>query len=254
MFMQKTILDLVSVIIPYYKKKSFIVETVNSVLNQTYKNIEILLIYDDEDKEDLKFLHQNFQHNKNIKIYENEKNLGAGPSRNKGISLALGEYISFIDADDLWMKDKINKQIKFMKDSEFKICHTNYKVVNENGNTLGIRYARNFNYVKDILKSCDIGLSTVIIEKSIFSKDVHFANLKTKEDFVLWIKILNKGFKIGSVNEVLVKWKKTKNSLSSSVIQKLFDGFKVYNIYMKFNFIKSLYFLACLSFNYIKKK
>ena len=85
------------------------------------------------------------------------------------------------------------------------------------------------------------------------SADCNFSNYKTKEDFIFWLKILNKGHSIYGLNENLAIWKKTENSLSSSTIQKLIDGFKVYYVFMKFNFIKSLTYLIYLSFNYIKK-
>ena len=106
--------------------------------------------------------------------------------------------------------------------------------------------------LEDLLKSCDIGLSTVMIKKSHLISN-KFPNLKTKEDFVLWLKLLSKNVKIYGINKNLVLWRKTENSLSSSSTQKLLDGFKVYNYYMKFNFIKSLHYLFLLSFNYLKK-
>ena len=96
-------------------------------------------------------------------------------------------------------------------------------------------------------------MSTVILEKEIIDDQTKFPNLKTKEDFVLWLKILQKNILIRSFNETLTSWRKTDNSLSSSVIQKLIDAFKVYNYYMKFNFIKSSYYVICLSFNFLKK-
>ena len=85
------------------------------------------------------------------------------------------------------------------------------------------------------------------------SKHIKFPNLKTKEDFVLWLKLLSKNVKIYGINKNLVQWNKTENSLSSSFMQKLLDGFKVYNYYMKFNFLKSFYYLFLLSLNYLKK-
>ena len=80
-----------------------------------------------------------------------------------------------------------------------------------------------------------------------------FPKIKTKEDFVLWLKILKGGTKIYSINKSLVKWRKSNNSLSSSSIQKIKDGFKVYNYYLNYNFVKSLFFLLVLSLNYLKK-
>ena len=103
------------------------------------------------------------------------------------------------------------------------------------------------------MRSCDIGLSTVIIKKKILNNYFSFSNLKTKEDFVLWLKLLKSGYKIGYLNKDLSEWNKVKNSLSSSSIQKIKDGYKVYYHYMNFNFFKSLYYLLILSLNSLKK-
>ncbi len=246
-------MDLVSVIIPFYKKKKYISETVSSVLEQTYENIEIIIVYDDLEKNDLNFLRKNFSNNSKIKIIINDRNLGAGLSRNKGIAVAKGRYVGFIDADDLWSREKISKQITFMKKNNFKMSHTSYKIINEEGEILNIRKSRYFNNYKNILTSCDIGLSSVLLKKELITDDIKFASLKTKEDFVLWLKILKSGFEIGALEEPLMSWRKTKGSLSSSIFQKLKDGFKVYNHYMNYNLIKSLYLLISLSINYLKK-
>ena len=90
------------------------------------------------------------------------------------------------------------------------------------------------------------------VEAEIIDNQTKFPNLKTKEDFVLWLKILQKNISINYFNETLSSWRKLDNSLSSSVIQKLIDAFKVYNYYMKFNFIKSFYYTICLSINNLK--
>lgn len=246
-------MDLVSVIIPFYKKKKYISETVSSVLEQTYENIEIIIVYDDLEKNDLNFLRKNFSNNSKIRIIINDRNLGAGLSRNKGIAVAKGRYVGFIDADDLWSREKISKQITFMKKNNFQMSHTSYKIINEEGEILNIRKSRYFNNYKNILTSCDIGLSSVLLKKELITDDIKFASLKTKEDFVLWLKILKSGFEIGALEEPLMSWRKTKGSLSSSIFQKLKDGFKVYNHYMNYNLIKSLYLLISLSINFLKK-
>lgn len=246
-------MDLVSVIIPFYKKTKYIQETVDSILNQTYKNIEILIVYDDLEKDDLNFLRENFSDNHKIRIIVNDKNLGAGLSRNKGIAAAKGSYIGFIDADDLWSKEKITKQISYMKKNNFQISHTSYEIISEGGTILSTRKSRHFDNYKKILTSCDIGLSSVLLKKELITEEIKFASLKTKEDFVLWLKILKSGFEIGALEESLMSWRKTKGSLSSSIFQKLKDGFKVYNYYMNYNSIKSLYLLISLSINYLKK-
>ena len=245
--------DLVSIIIPFYKKKEYIFKTVNSILNQSYTNYEIIIVYDDEDLSDFDYLKELFKSINKIRMIKNLQNIGAGLSRNKGIVNAKGKFIAFLDADDIWKKHKLKNQINFMKKKNLKFTHTSYEVIDKNDKVLGERISRNFEKVDDLIKSCDIGLSTVIIKKEIIDYQTKFPNLKTKEDFVLWLKILQKNISINYFNETLSSWRKLDNSLSSSVIQKLIDAFKVYNYYMKFNFIKSFYYTICLSINYLKK-
>ena len=120
---------------------------------------------------------------------------------------------------------------------------------------IGHRKARDLLSINEVLKSCDIGLSTVIIEKSIIIKNkIEFPKINTKEDFVFWLMLLKKEYKFYGYDKYLTNWTDAKNSLSSSIIQKLGDGFKVYYYYMNFNIFKSIYFLLFLSLNYLKKK
>ena len=246
-------MDLVSVIIPYYKKRDFISGTIESVLKQSYKNFEILIIYDDSSDTDYSFIKEIKKKDSRIAIIRNINKLGAGVSRNLGISKSKGNYIAFLDADDTWHIDKLEKQINFMKKNNYSATHTSYSIVNENKDVIGKRIARDFLKIDDLLKSCDIGTSTVVLQKNLLNKDTEFASLATKEDFVLWLRLLKKNIKIYALNENLALWTKSKYSLSSSTPQKLIDGFKVYNKYMKFNFVKSIYYLICLSINFLKK-
>ena len=242
---------LVSIIIPYYKKKDYIKKTINSILKQTYKKFEIIIINDEPgelSKNILSFLKKK---DSRIKIINNKKNIGAGKSRNKGINIAKGKYIAFIDSDDLWKKNKLLKQIEFMRKKNIEISHTSYEIIDDDLVTRGTRQAKLMNY-KELIKSCDIGLSTVIIKKSLI-KNLRFTNLKTKEDYVLWLEIAKKGKTIHALNTKLTQWRKSKNSLSASVVRKLTDGYYVYRHYLKFSVIKSLYSLLVLSINFLKK-
>ena len=245
-------MDLISVIIPYYKKKEYITSSINSVLNQTYKNLEIIIIYDDLNKEDLNLLKKIKKKDKRIKIYINKKNLGAGRSRNKGIKLSKGIFVAFLDSDDLWKKNKLKKQIFFMKKNGINASHTSYTIINSNNKIIGSRNAKDMSY-KLLLKSCDIGLSTVVLKKEIITSKIKFANIKTKEDYVLWLKITLNNNKIFALKDNLTKWRKLEDSLSSSKLQKIYDGYLVYRKYMNFNLLKSFGFLMLLSFNYFLK-
>jgi len=245
-------MELISVIIPYYKKKEYITSSINSVLNQTYKNLEIIIIYDDLNKEDLNLLKKIKKKDKRIKIYINKKNLGAGRSRNKGIKLSKGIFVAFLDSDDLWKKNKLKKQIFFMKKNGINASHTSYTIINSNNKIIGSRNAKDMSY-KQLLKSCDIGLSTVVLKKEIITSKIKFANIKTKEDYVLWLKITFNNNKIFALKDNLTKWRKLEDSLSSSRLQKIYDGYLVYRKYMNFNLLKSFGFLMLLSFNYFLK-
>ena len=248
-------MDLVSVIIPYYKKRNFIKETIVSVTNQSYNYLEILIVYDDTNLNDLEFLQEISKLDNRIRIINNKQRLGAGASRNKGIEQSKGKYIAFIDSDDTWAPDKLRDQIAFMKKNKYQISHTSYFIIDEKKKIISQRKARDLLSINEILKSCDIGLSTVIIEKQVIIKtSTKFPQLVTKEDFVFWLTLLKKNYKFYAYDSNLTNWTDSKNSLSSSTIQKLFDGFKVYNHHMNFNIIKSLYYLICLSLNYLKKK
>ena len=244
-------MDLVSVVIPYFKKREYIKRCIQSVLRQNYKKFEIIIVYDGEDYSDLGYIVNLAKIDKRIHLIKNYKLLGAGLSRNKGIKYSRGKFIAFLDADDYWDKDKLKLQIKFMKDNNYLASHTSYQIIDKNKDS--IRIARNFYEVNDLLYSCDIGLSTTIIKKNVFSKNIQFPNTKTKEDFILWLVLLKKKIPIIGLNKKLTYWRKLDNSLSSSTIQKIFDGFRVYYIYMNYGLFRSIFNLFCLSINFLKK-
>ena len=151
-------------------------------------------------------------------------------------------------------KKKLEYQLRIMKSNKQSVSHTSYEIVDKKDKIIGHRKARTFKNINSLLKSCDIGLSTVIIKKSILKKKDIFPKIKTKEDFVFWLNLIKRENVIYGINKKLSKWRKLNNSLSSSIFQKLIDGFKVYNIFMKMNLIKSVYYLFLLSINSIFKK
>ena len=117
----------VSVIIPYYKKINYIKKTLQSVLDQTFKDFEIILIYDDTNLDDLTIIKKEFEDNPKIKIFNNSENLGAGASRNIGISKSSGNIIAFLDSDDFWFPEKLEKQVNFMIKNKYKFIFSDYE-------------------------------------------------------------------------------------------------------------------------------
>ena len=243
----------ISIIIPYYKKKNFLRKTINSIQAQTYKKFEVIIIYDDENLSELKFIKQLVKTDRRFKIILNKKNLGAGYSRNKGIKHSSGKFICFLDADDRWKKNKLQVQLDYMKKKNLLISHTSYTIVDENQKFKSKRLAKSFRSYKDLLFSCDIGLSTVMVKKEVFKKNIYFPKLRTKEDFVLWLRILKKNIEIFGIKNNLCYWTKNNQSLSSNNFQKLIDGYRVYKIYMNYSFLKSIIYLFILSLNFVKK-
>ena len=244
---------LVSVIIPYYKKINQISKTLNSVLAQTFQDFEIILIYDDDNVQDLVYIKENFSKNSKIKIVQNKKNYGAGISRNIGIKHSSGNFIAFLDADDIWYSDKLEKQVKFMRENKYDFSFTNYLKRISSKKSIHVQSKKRKISYKDLLLDNEIGLSTVMLNKNIIKNEL-FPSLKTKEDYVAWLKLSKENYIAYNLNEFLSEWNFSTNSLSSSLLQKVMDGFRVYYIYLDFNFFKSLFFLLRLSINSINRK
>ena len=124
-------MTLVSVIIPYFKKRDYIKRSLDSVLNQTYKNYEIIIIYDDTNLDDLSYIKKITENKSKIKVVINKKNLGAGRSRNIGIKNSNGKIIAFLDSDDEWLPEKLEKQLKFMLENKYKFTFCNYDKIDQ---------------------------------------------------------------------------------------------------------------------------
>ena len=245
--------NIISIIIPYFKKKLFFEKTIKSISNQSYKNFEIILIYDDLDQNELSFVKKVLRKIKNKKILINKKNLGPGNSRNKGILKAKGNYIAFCDADDVWKKNKLLNQLNFMKENKLNFSHTSYSIIDKYSKIIGeFRIKKELNY-QNLIKSCDIGLSTVMISKKILLKN-KFCNLRTKEDYELWLRLSKKEKLLRGLNKNCSSWRMTKNSLSSFLFQKLLDAFRLYHYHEKYNILLStFYMLRLTSFALLKK-
>jgi len=252
--------SLVTIIIPYKNNLKYLFLALRSVFFQTYKKFKIIIIYDDKDTSDL-FHIKKFISNKTIKknflvqIMVNKKNLGAGLSRNIGIKFSKSKFIAFLDSDDVWHKNKLKLQLRFMNKYKVPISHTSYNIINESGKKISKRKAKKKLYFKNLLKSCDIGLSTVMIDLKFLKKNnFKFPSIKTKEDYVLWLKILKKISFIKGVNSSLTNYRKRKKSLSSNKMTSIINGYRVYKDYLNMGYFESFYRLLILSLNSLRKK
>lgn len=245
---------LVSVILPYFKKRYYFQKTINSILKQTYKYLEIIIIYDDNEKDDLIFIKKICKNDRRIKLIINKNNLGAGYSRNIGINLSKGKYIAFCDCDDLWNRKKIELQINFLKKVNGDFCYTAYNIIDKQDKIIGFMKAEPNLTFNDLMKSCDIGLSTVFLKKSVIKNKYKFPKIDTKEDYVIWLKIAKKNkIKFYGLKNNLVSWRSYKSKFSFLIFRKIIDAFKVYNFYLGYNVHKSIFYTIRLIFYYLKK-
>lgn len=195
---------LVSVIIPFYNNKKWLEEALNSVSNQSYQNLEVIIINDGstENIDDLIIEYPNF------KFYKTA-NHGAGAARNTGIAKANGAYLCFLDSDDLWVKDKVEKQLKYMELSGLAWSHTNYLAFeNESPDKIKILNPEIQGYIlPKMLISCGIATPCVMIKTKLLKSDhsIRFSqDYSVGEDSVLWIKLAEK-YELGYLPEVLTK-------------------------------------------------
>ena len=242
----------ISVIITYFNKRRFIKKTLNSIFFQSFKNYELIFVYDDSNYEDLKYIKPYLKVFKNKKIIINKKNLGVARSRNKALAKCKGNYIAFIDSDDTWKKTKLMKQLKFMKKKSSNFSFTSYNVIDEQNKFIKKRIVTMDPTYEKLLKKNIIGLSTVMINRIII-KDVNFPNLKTQEDFALWLSLIKKGHKLSHINDSLSSWRKCNDSLSSNNLQKIIDAFKLYYIHQNKNLLLSVYSVIVLGYNKLFK-
>ncbi len=244
--------DLISVVIPFYNEKTYFDDCINSVLDQSYKNLEIIIINDGSDNEYLETL-ENFKNKYPNKIFlYHKENGGVSSARNLGIQKARGKYISFIDADDVWFPYKIEHQINILKEKKIDFIHGSYYILEEGLKIQGKFIPRDLYYI-DLLKSCDIGLSTVTLSTDIAKKNL-FPKISTKEDYVCWLKIIKELGNFRCDQKIVAFYRRRKNSLSAKFFLKFINAFKVYYNYEKFGIIKSIYFTLRLSIYYLIKE
>ena len=245
--------DLISIIIPFYNEENYFANCIHSVINQTYKNIEIIIINDASDFHYNEILSkiQKLDLNR-IKIINHKSTLGAGEARNTGIKFANGNYIALIDSDDEWLTHKLEYQLNVMKKRKLDFLHSSYYAVDEREYCRGLYVAKDMNY-KTLINSCDIGLSTVMI-KSNLCKKVLFGDLGTKEDYIYWLRLSKIISTLPADDEFVAIYRIKEKSLSSKNFIKIKNAFKVYYKYEKISFFHSVLNTLKLSLYWLKKK
>ena len=208
--------DLVSIIIPVYNAEKYIEETIESVLAQTYKEWELLLVDDGSFDSSCQRIDEYAKKDERIQLIRKE-NEGAAKARNTGVNCANGQYVAYLDADDLWEPEKLEKEIAFAKENQAAFCFTGYEFADENGKGTGkiVRVPKTLTYAQ-ALKNTTIFTSTVLFDLRQLSKEDIMMPAVKSEDTALWWKILKKGHIAYGLNENLVKYRRVTNSLSSN--------------------------------------
>ena len=235
----------VSIITPMYNSEAYISETINSVLNQTYTNWELILIDDFSSDKTLEMMQPFTSKNPNIKLFKNESNQGAAISRNKGIEIAQGDYITFLDADDLWLPEKLEKQLAFMQKENCDVCFTSYNLINEKGKLLNktVKALKELSYNK-LLKSNYIGNLTGTYNAKTLGK-IYAPNLRKRQDWLLWLAAIKKSKKPAKgIQEPLAYYRVRKDSMSSNKFNLIKHNYWVYKKGLGFSTIKSAYYLT----------
>ncbi len=182
--------DLVSIIMPSYNTAPYIKETIQSVLDQTYTNWELIIVDDcstDNTEEVLATINDS-----RIRYFKNEKNSGAAVSRNKALRAAKGQWIAFLDSDDLWMSEKLEKQINFMKKNGYSFSYTNYEEIDVDGNKTGIKITGPKRITKTgMFNYCWLGCLTVMFDADKIGL-IQIEDIKKNNDYAMWLKVCQK--------------------------------------------------------------
>ncbi len=222
MSVDENYLPLVSVIMPTFNCASFIGRSIESVLNQTFDNFELIII-DDLSTDSTKEVVLPYLVDKRVLFLRNERNLGGAEARNRAIKQASGKYIAFLDSDDLWSEDKLEKQIKFMQETGAGFTYTGYSTMTEDSQVIDrIEVPSKVNFDR-MLKHNYIGCLTAIYDTRPFGK-IYMPLVRKRQDFALWLELLKKFEFAYGLQENLGFYRVRASSLSSSKL----DAFKFY--------------------------
>ncbi len=243
---------LVSIITPCFNAEDFISDTILSVQNQTYANWELLITDDGSTDYSIKIIREFIKNDDRIKLFE-ISNSGAAVARNNSIKNAEGNFIAFVDSDDLWLPKKLELQLKFMIDNNYNFTYTSYKRIDEKGFDLNITMSceKQLTYQR-MLYSNKIGCLTVIYNKDNLGK-IFMPLIKKRQDYALWLKILKIENRAFGLNLELAKYRIRKSSMSKNKFEMLKWNWMLYKKIEKFSYIKALYYLLSNIIIKIKK-
>lgn len=238
---------LVSVITPTYNSGQFISATIESVISQTYPCWEMVIADDCSNDGTVSIINSYMEKDSRIKLIQLPHNKGAAAARNASLRMANGKYVAFLDSDDQWLPEKLELQLNFMKEKDAAFSFTRYYLVNEAGENegLGEEIPETTTY-SQLIKSNVIGCLTVMLDTEK-TGEVSMVNIRTRQDYVLWLELCKRGFTAFGIQEPLARYRIKEESISSNKIAMAKQNWKVYREIEKLNIIKSSWYF----FNYV---
>ncbi|WP_236639514.1 glycosyltransferase family 2 protein [Exiguobacterium sp. SH5S4] len=232
----------ISIVMPAYNAEKYIEESIISVMSQTYETWELLVIDDCSSDDTLKIVDRLQKIDKRIKVYKNEVNTGVSQTRNYGIKMSDGEWVAFLDSDDMWDEKKLEKQIKFSEEVGSDFIFSGAKYINREGREFpGVFEVPKYVDYKNLLKQNVISCSSVLIRRYLIS-DLEMKNDQTHEDFGFWIQVLKKYNYAHGLNEPLLTYRILNDSKSGNKLKSIVMTFKTYR-FANLNFFQSIYYL-----------
>jgi teichuronic acid biosynthesis glycosyltransferase TuaG len=243
---------LVSIITPSYNSAKFIKQCIESVIAQTYTNWEMLIVDDYSADNSLQILKK--YNDKRIQLIELDKNVGASESRNVAIRKAKGKYIAFLDSDDLWEPQKLEKQISFMETEGIAFSFSTYQPMSDDESKLySIIHAPKIVTYSSYLKKTIIGCLTVVIDREK-TGGFEMPNIRSSHDMALWLLIMRRGFDAYGLDENLARYRIVSTSNTANKWRAAKDVWKVYRQFEKLSFFYSIWCFLNYAFNAIIKR
>jgi len=241
----------VSIITPSYNSAKYIEETMNSVIQQTYQSWEMIIVDDGSSDDSQQIIRNYTAQDERIKLIVNEENIGASKSRNKAIDVAIGEYIAFLDSDDIWYENKLEKQIALMQEKDVLLSYSAYETIDEQSKVTGMFPVQEKITYDNLLKTSSIGTLTAVYNAQVLGK-IYFKDIG-HEDYVMKLHILKKIDYAQGITEPLAKYRIHNNSLSNNKLKAAKWQWKIYRDVEKISFVRSLYyFLHYAYFGFFK--
>lgn len=245
--------DLVSIIMPAYKSEKYIKKTIESVLNQTYKKWELLIV-DDCSKDGLKRIIDNFNDTR-IRFFSNKENSGAAISRNYALREAKGKWIAFLDSDDLWLPTKLEEQLNFMQKNNYKFSFTDYRIKLTNGEWSPYIYIGPDIVDKKLMyRYCYFSTITVMYDQEYVGL-IQIEDVKKNNDYALWLKIIEKSNAYRYPKTLSIYCKRENSISSGNKIKLIKHHYILFRKAQRFSLLKAFgYTVRNLFFGIIKKK